>query len=74
MLLGDVVGLDIDVDDPDAAAAIEEAAREILGLGDVAEIPAPNRPPPARAAAAAHELAVPEDHQRAIQDALDRDR
>src|SRR6266536_3979937 len=39
VLLGDVVGLDVDVDDPDAAAAIETAAREILHIGDAAEIP-----------------------------------
>ncbi len=39
ILLGDVVGLDIDVDCPDAAIAIEGAAREILGLGDAADVP-----------------------------------
>ncbi len=39
IILGDVVGLDIDVDCPDAARAIEEAARQVLGLGDAAEIP-----------------------------------
>jgi hypothetical protein len=39
VLLGDVVALDIDVDDADAAAAIEEAVRAILHIGDVAQIP-----------------------------------
>jgi len=39
VLLGDVVALDIDVDDADAAAAIEQATLEIVGLGDAATIP-----------------------------------
>lgn len=39
LLLGDVVALDIDVDDEDASAACQAAVRDALGLGDVAEIP-----------------------------------
>ena len=34
-----MAAVDIDVADPDAVAAIEEATREILGIGDTAEIP-----------------------------------
>lgn len=36
---GNVVAIDIDVDDEGAAAAVEQAVREILNLGDAAEIP-----------------------------------
>ncbi len=39
VLTGDVIGLDIDVDCPDAAAAVEAAVREALNLGDAAELP-----------------------------------
>ena len=39
VLCGDIIGVDIDVDDADAAAAIEAAIREALGLGDVAQLP-----------------------------------
>lgn len=39
VLLGDLVGLDIDVECPDAAVAVETAIREILHIGDAAEIP-----------------------------------
>jgi hypothetical protein len=40
ILLGDVVALDVDVDDPDAVAAIVAAARETAGIGEMADIPA----------------------------------
>jgi hypothetical protein len=39
VLLGNIVGVDIDVDCPDASAAIERAVREIAGVGELAEIP-----------------------------------
>ncbi len=39
VLLGDVVGVDIDVDDEDAARACEDAVREALHLGDAAILP-----------------------------------
>src|SRR5439155_16611587 len=39
VLLGDVVAIDIDVDDASVAAAIEDDVRKIVGLGDAAEIP-----------------------------------
>lgn len=39
ILLGHIVGADIDVSDPDAAIAIENAARQIFGIGETAEVP-----------------------------------
>src|SRR5947207_770329 len=39
VLLGDVVGLDIDVDDGECVAAIENAARDILGIAHDVLIP-----------------------------------
>jgi hypothetical protein len=39
ILLGDVVAIDVDVDDPDAVAEITEELRRRLRIGDVAEIP-----------------------------------
>jgi hypothetical protein len=39
VLLGDVVAVDVDVDDADAAAAIEHMVREVVGLGEAATAP-----------------------------------
>ena len=39
ILLGEAVGFDIDVDDPAAVAAIENTARQILKIGNAADVP-----------------------------------
>lgn len=39
ILLGDVVGIDIDVSNPDAARAVENQVREVLGVADSADLP-----------------------------------